>query len=93
MEEKARLTLKIYGRVQGVFFRAETVRQARSLGLTGWVRNVEDGTVGITAEGERKALTRLYQWCQNGPSFSHVEKIEVKWKPYKSEFTSFEAGY
>lgn len=93
VEEKARLNLKIHGRVQGVFFRAETARQAGSLGLVGWVRNAPDGTVEVVAEGEKEALDKLREWCQKGPSFSQVEKVEVEWKPYQSEFTSFEIRY
>jgi len=88
--EKARLTLKIHGRVQGVFFRVETARQARNLGLVGRVRNAPDGTVEVVAEGEKEALDRLHEWCQRGPSFSQVEKVKAKWSSYQGEFTSFE---
>lgn len=87
--EKARLTLKIYGQVQGVFFRAEAVRKAESLGLVGWVRNAEDGTVEVVAEGEKDTLNKLYQWCQKGSPFAQVEKVEIKWEPYESEFKEF----
>lgn len=87
--EQARLVLKIYGQVQGVFFRAETVRQAGSLGLVGWVRNAPDGTVEVVAEGEKEALERLYAWCQKGPSFARVERVEEKWEAYQGEFEEF----
>lgn len=87
--ERARLILKIHGRVQGVFFRMETARQARSLGLVGWVRNTAYGTVEVVAEGEKEALDKLYQWCQKGPSFAQVEKVETKWEPYQGKFKEF----
>lgn len=101
MEEKARLTLKIHGRVQGVGFRVGVLNQAKSLGLTGWVRNAEDppaslrealragGTVEVVAEGEKETLDRLHKWCQKGPSFSRVEKVEVEREPYRGEFREF----
>lgn len=88
--EKARLTLKIHGRVQGVFFRVETARQARNLGLVGWVRNTPDGTVEVMAEGEKEALDRLHEWCQKGPLFSQVEKAEASWDSYRGGLESFE---
>jgi len=49
--EKTRVRLRIAGRVQGVYYRASTVQQAQSLGLTGWVRNCSDGSVEAVAEG------------------------------------------
>lgn len=87
------MKLKIYGLVHGVFFRAETARQARDLGLVGWVRNAPDGTVEVIAEGEKEALGKLHEWCQKGPSFARVEKIIVKWEPYQGEFASFKIGH
>lgn len=90
---QARLNLKISGRVQGVFFRAETARKARSLGLVGWVRNAPDGTVEVVAEGEKEALERLYAWCQKGSSFAQVEKVEAEWESYQGEFKKFGVTY
>ena len=93
MGQKAQLTLKIYGRVQGVFFRAETARQARSLGLVGKVRYAEDGTVEIVAEGNRGDLERLLKWCQRGPSVSRVEKVGAEWEEYKGDFETFSVSF
>ncbi len=90
---KAQVKLRIYGRVQGVAFRLGVVERARELGLSGWVRNREDGTVELIAEGDRRALRRLYQWCQGGTSSSKVEKVEVEQRPYQNEFNSFEIRY
>ena len=58
---KKQTVLKIYGRVQGVFFRDSSRRKAKELGLSGWVRNEPDGTVQIVAEGEEKSLKKLIE--------------------------------
>jgi acylphosphatase len=71
-----RLTLKIHGQVQGVFFRAVTQEKARELGLTGWVKNAPDGTVEVVAEGEESDLRKLEEFCQKGPSYSVVTELE-----------------
>lgn len=70
--------LRVYGRVQGVFYRAWTVEQARGLGLGGWVRNRRDGTVEILAGGESDALEALIRRCRQGPPAAQVERIEVE---------------
>ncbi|MDD4904019.1 MAG: acylphosphatase, partial [Candidatus Bipolaricaulis sp.] len=59
---KARLEARVHGRVQGVFFRQNTLTQARRLGLVGTVQNDPDGSVFVAAEGERLALERLLEW-------------------------------
>lgn len=70
------LNIKIFGRVQGVFFRYFSQLKAKELGITGFVRNEADGTVYIEAEGEKKALEQFLKWCENGPQSAKVEKIE-----------------
>jgi acylphosphatase len=77
----ARARVVIRGRVQGVFFRAETRSRARSLGLQGWVRNVPDGTVEAVFEGERERIESMLGWCRRGPALAHVDDIEVEWEP------------
>ena len=67
----------VAGRVQGVGFRAWTERQARKLGLSGWVRNLSDGRVEIMAKGEEKSELIFWQACQKGPLFAKV--IEINW--------------
>ena len=57
----------VHGSVQGVFFRASTQSQASEHSLTGWVRNLPDGTVEIHAEGEKESLDRFIEWCRQGP--------------------------
>ena len=87
-----RLNIKVYGRVQGVFFRANTVSTAKGLGLTGWVRNRRDGSVEIVAEGNQEKLLELLEWCKNwGPPSANVEKIEHEWQDAENEFSNFSA--
>lgn len=69
--------LKIYGRVQGVFFRQSATHHAKKLGLSGWARNVGDGTVEILAQGEDASLQKFIQWCHRGPILAKVEKVEI----------------
>jgi acylphosphatase len=69
----------IRGRVQGVFFRAETRDRARSLGLSGWVRNVPDGTVEAIFEGDRERIKSILGWCRQGPALAQVDEVQVEW--------------
>lgn len=82
------LSLHITGRVQGVFFRAETQERAQSLGLTGWVRNTKQGGVEIHAEGDSTALRALEEWCHHGPPSAQVESVVAK-KVDEQNFPSF----
>lgn len=85
--------LKIYGRVQGVFFRNSAQEKASQLNITGWVRNVSDETVEITAQGSKEDLQKLIDWCYNGPRLAEVDKIEVKWQLVEDKFENFEIRY
>ena len=85
-----RLHLQIFGQVQGVGFRFNCSRQARSLGLTGWVRNLPDDSVEIVAEGSPAALQALSDWCRNGPTFADVERVTETTGPALGEFKAFE---
>ena len=84
-----RLHLIIQGRVQGVFFRYNTKRQARKLHLTGWVRNNPDTTVEVIIEGEKKNLDVFLAWCKNGPLTARVEKVDIRWESYEGNFQEF----
>ncbi|MBI2211408.1 MAG: acylphosphatase [Deltaproteobacteria bacterium] len=87
--EKARVRLKIEGRVQGVFFRASTVEQANRLGLKGWVRNCPDGSVEAVAEGAREKIDDLVHWCRRGPPGARVENVLIQWEGFQDEFGEF----
>jgi acylphosphatase len=75
-----RVHLRIWGRVQGVFFRASTRDKAVLLGLRGWVRNRSDGTVEAVAEGDEAALQALVAWVHRGPPIADVTEVEVMWE-------------
>ena len=66
----------IQGRVQGVGFRYYTQREARKLGISGWVRNCPDGSVEAIICGETERLDSMKQWLKHGPSYAQVEHIE-----------------
>ena len=70
--------VRVYGRVQGVFFRNWTSDQARSLGLRGWVRNRLDGSVELVAYGEDGLVEALIAACGTGPPAAKVERIEIE---------------
>ncbi|UCG93871.1 MAG: acylphosphatase [Candidatus Aerophobus sp.] len=91
--KKVRAHVLIKGRVQGVFFRAETRSQAYSLGLTGWVRNRWGGSVEAVFEGEDQKVRKMIAWCYKGPPSAVVEDVEVEWEDYKGEFASFSVRY
>ena len=80
----------ISGRVQRVFFRANTCERARSLVLCGWVRNTSSGGVEAVFEGERERLEEMLEFCRRGPPGARVTGVEVKWEDYKGEFSGFE---
>lgn len=69
--------IKVYGRVQGVFFRASTKTQADALGINGFVRNEQDETVYIEAEGEEENLNKFLEWCKQGPKYAVVDSLDV----------------
>ncbi len=70
--------LRVFGKVQGVWFRANTMKKAQELGLTGFVRNDDDGTVYIEAAGEKELLEKLAYWCLQGPEEAKVERVEFE---------------
>ena len=72
--------MRIRGRVQGVFFRAEASDRARSLGLGGWIRNNRDGTVEAVFEGPRERVESIVRWCGRGPPGAVVETVETDWE-------------
>ncbi len=67
----------IIGQVQGVFFREATRRRADSLGVSGWVRNRDDGTVEAVLEGGEDDVERMVAFCRQGPGDAAVEGVEV----------------
>jgi acylphosphatase len=72
--------LIVAGRVQGVFYRHSTRQAARDLGLSGWVKNLEDGSVEIFADGPESAVKKLIEWCHKGPPNAVVNNVSVEWE-------------
>ena len=69
----------IHGKVHGVYFRASAKTKALELSLTGWVRNLSNGTVEVHAEGNRDSLDKLIKWCQKGPPLANVSRCDLDW--------------
>ncbi len=78
------------GRVQGVFFRANCRENALELGLTGWVRNRDDGAVEAVFEGEKEVVQRAIEWNRTSQPRARVSHVEVSWSDVSGEFRTFE---
>jgi acylphosphatase len=84
----------VFGRVQGVFFRAFVRRHAIALGLNGYVRNLtESSAVEVVVEGRRSQLEELLRYLHRGPVGARVEKVEVRWGEYSGDFPDFKITY
>jgi acylphosphatase len=83
------LQITVRGRVQGVFVRASTQREARRLGLSGWVRNRPDGSLEILTEGEEVAIRELCGWAQKGPSAARVDRVDTRWRSFSGDYPDF----
>ena len=77
MEEKHLYKIHVTGWVQGVGFRWSAVREASNRGITGYVKNLSDGSVYIEAEGSREQLNAYVGWCKKGPGLGFVESVSV----------------
>jgi acylphosphatase len=84
-----RLHAIVRGEVQGVNFRTTTQREAAALNLTGWVRNLWDGTVETVAEGPSDTLERFEAYLHRGPSAAFVESVDVVYGEATGEFRAF----
>ncbi len=84
-----RVRMVIEGRVQGVWFRDSTRREAESLGVAGWVKNRSDGAVEVVAEGAQDAVKKLISWCHHGPSYASVTRVHATEEPWQGDFDSF----
>lgn len=83
----------VHGIVQGVSFRHYTVQAAQRLNLTGWVRNVWDGTVEVHAEGTRQQLEALIAWLHIGSPHARVDKVDVLWGEASGHYDDFTVRY
>ena len=77
------------GKVQGVFFRANTERKAIELNIYGWVMNRTDGTVEGVFEGSKDNIQDLIDWCSKHQPYAQVEDTHITWEEYQNEFDVF----
>ena len=89
-KEKARARVVISGRVQGVFFRMNTVRAATRFDLSGWVRNRRDGTVEAMFEGDRKGVEAVLDWCRTGDPPARVAGVKIEWEAFTGTYSGFD---
>jgi len=90
---KTRAHVIVTGKVQGVFYRAETASKAKQLSLTGWVRNLPDGRVEAIFEGEEINVKKIVDFCWRGPPNASVVDVDVRRQEWKGEFDDFEVRY
>ena len=75
---KKSLSISIFGRVHGVGFRYHALNKAEEMGINGFIRNEQDGSVFIEAEGEEASIDEFVDWCRQGPRWASVDSIEIK---------------
>jgi len=80
VEDLVRAHVRVAGRVQGVWFRQSTAREAEALGVAGWVRNVEDGSVEAVFEGGPAAVASAIEYVRTGPPHAEVTSCAVDWE-------------
>ncbi|MHA2288066.1 MAG: acylphosphatase [Promethearchaeota archaeon] len=88
-----RIIINVHGHVQGVFFRYTTRKVARKLGLTGYVKNLPDGSVYIEAEGSEDKLIELLKFAKKGPNSAIVESIEYEYKEAQYRNKGFDYSF
>ena len=91
--ELSRLEAAVSGSVQGVGFRYFASDAARKLGLTGWVRNLPDGSVQVVAEGPHEKVEMLVEELRHGPKAGRVDRVHSSWQTYRGEFDRFEVKF
>jgi acylphosphatase len=89
-KEQIRVHLIVEGRVQGVCYRMYTADEAQRLGVSGWVKNLPDGTVEVLAEGDTEKVMALVDWCRHGPSYATVTKMLDEYLEPTGELHGFE---
>ncbi len=85
-----RATVRFHGRVQGVYFRAHCQDKAEALGLSGYVRNLPEGSVEAVFEGERALVEECIEWNRVSQPAAQVTAVDVAWAPATGEFRGFE---
>lgn len=81
--------IKVFGQVQGVGFRYQAKQKADELGISGYVRNNNEGGIDIEAEGEKETLEKFIVWCRRGPTYAQVADVEFEYTDKVRNFNSF----
>ncbi len=89
MPDRTRAHVHVSGRVQGVYFRSTTREQARSIGIDGWVQNLDDGRVEAVFEGTKADVESIVKWCHEGSPAADVDGVQVTYED-PSALTGFE---
>lgn len=84
-DDDVRARIRVSGRVQGVYFRQTTAREARRAGVSGWVRNLPDGSVEAVIEGTRPSVDRVLRFMSVGPARARVDEVDVTWEQPRGE--------
>jgi acylphosphatase len=92
-QQTCKVRVVVVGRVQGVFYRQSTKDQAQRYGLSGWVRNEDNGDVALEAVGPKNAVEELVRWCHQGPPSARVDKVEVEWLEVAGETEALPKGF
>ena len=90
MSNSSAFRAEVSGLVQGVNYRYFVQRHAEAIGLTGYARNLEDGSVEVLAEGEKDKLAQLIAKLKAGPRAARVERVDVEWGEYSGKYREFE---
>lgn len=91
--ELVNVRVKISGRVQGVFYRAETQKAARKHNVKGWVRNLRSADVEAVFEGKKEDVENMVDWCRKGPPASSVTSVKTEKHSTLENFTDFQITY
>ena len=86
-------SIHVTGFVQGVYYRYATKEKADELGITGTVKNMPDGSVLISCEGEEEDIRVLIEWCKHGPRGARVDNVDVRWEEPRDGFFDFSVTY
>lgn len=86
------IKISVYGKVHGVYFRANTCQKAKSLKINGTVKNMADGSVQIIAEGDENNIEHFVKWCHEGPLLAKVGSIKI-FEMKLEGFSNFEIIY
>lgn len=89
--DKKHYNIRVYGKVQGVFFRASARHHAEMLGITGFAQNENDGSVNMEVEGTEENLNLFIEWCHEGSERAEVSNVEVTIGPVRN-FEGFEVN-